>query len=271
MKTYFIDSFTEQPFKGNPAAVVLQDKAMPDKLLQSIAQEIGFSETAFLLKADNGDYTLRWFTPTTEVGLCGHATLATAKVFFTYLKPEEQTVTFNTKYGKLSCYQDSGNIRMDFPRDKVFPIEKYNELKDFFAFSIKNNILFSKVNKYLLVLVEDSINLADLSLDINKLLGISAVIPEIRGLIISNRYKDTIQLRFFDPWEGIPEDPVTGSAALVISEYWCDLLDSDFLKIEQMSSRGGKMQIVREKEHISITGKATIILEGKLIVGEYGE
>lgn len=265
MKIYFVDSFTNEPFKGNPAAVVLQDKLLSDQLMQSIAQEIGFSETAFLLKEKNGNYTLRWFSPTIEVGLCGHATLATAKVFFTYIQPKKESIDFITKYGKLTCSLEGQHIKMDFPRDIS------NKVKDFFGFPIKESILLSEQNYYLTVLVADSLDLSELSIDIDRIYKINEVVPEISGLIISNRMQDKVQIRFFDPWEGIPEDPVTGSAALVVSEYWFDLLKSDYLEIEQLSSRGGRMFVRRGNKSLSIIGTATVILEGKIMVGKYGE
>lgn len=271
MRIYFVDSFTNQPFKGNPAAVVLQDKALPDKLMQNIAQEIGFSETAFLLKNDKDKYLLRWFSPTTEVSLCGHATLATAKIFFTYLKPEQDSIEFQTQYGKITSYRQGNDIEMRFPRDFSTKQKYYNEIKEYLAFPIKDNILFSKENHYLTVFVADSLNLNDLAIDIERISKLSTIIPNIRGLIISNKKKDKVQMRFFDPWEGIPEDPVTGSAALVLSEYWFDYLKVNFLEIEQVSSRGGKMFVKLNDRSISIIGTATIILEGKMMVGKNGE
>lgn len=271
MKIYFVDSFTDMPFKGNPAAVVLQDKVISDKLMQSIAQEIGFSETAFLLQEKADKYHLRWFSPTIEVGLCGHATLASAKVFFTYLNRETDSVTFTTKYGKLQCSQEDNNIKMNFPRDISDRLEIHKSIKDYFAFPLKETILFSRLNCYLTVFVADSVLLSDLDIDITQISKISGVVPKIRGLIISNQNNGVVKMRFFDPWEGIPEDPVTGSAALVVSEYWFELLNCDYLAIEQLSSRGGKMFVKKNEKSLSIIGASTILLEGNLMVGKYGK
>ena len=270
MRIYFVDSFTNQSFKGNPAAVVLQDKALPDKLMQNIAQEIGFSETAFLLKDDKDKYLLRWFSPTTEVSLCGHATLASAKVFFTYLSSNINSVKFITKYGILVCSQEEDKIKITFPKDSLSLIDKYEEIKKFFAFEIKRSILFSKVNHYLCIFVANEINISTLNIDSKIVTGLSGILPEIRGLVLSNQETGIVKIRFFDPWEGILEDPVTGSAGLVVSEYWFKELDKNYIKIEQMSARGGKMEIRNEEENVSILGHAIIILEGKLMVGNYG-
>lgn len=267
MKIYYVDSFTDQPFKGNPAAVVIQDKILTDNLMQNIASEIGFSETAFLYKSKDNNYTLRWFSPTTEVGLCGHATLATAKIFFTYIQPEITSIDFLTQYGKISCYQEGKDFRMDFPKDKLDKVEIHDKIKDFFAFPIKSSIFYSKTNKYITVFIDDSENLASLEINSEGLMNLNSVVPQIRGLIISNQNKGIVQIRFFDPWEGIAEDPVTGSAALVISELWFDLLCKDYLELHQLSKRGGKMFIKKKEQSISIIGTAKIILEGELKVG----
>jgi len=271
MKIYYVDSFTEEAFKGNPAAVVIQDKFLSDDIMQSIAQEIGFSETAFLLKEEDSNYSLRWFTPTTEVSLCGHATLATAKIFFTFLELELSSVKFKTKYGIVKCFLEEDRIRMDLPRDKLYKLDKFFDIKNFFAFPIKESIFFSEVNHYLCIFVADDLYLSKLIIDIDSVRGLSRLIPEIRGLIISNLQDGKVKMRFFDPWEGIPEDPVTGSAALVVSEYWLDYFNVNYLEIEQMCSRGGKMFVKKSDKCISIIGTATIVLEGKLMVGKYGK
>jgi len=271
MKIYYIDSFTDQPFRGNPAAVVLLDKELSDNLMQKIAQEIGFSETAFLIKQDKDIYGLRWFTPTTEVSLCGHATLASAKVFFTFLAANLNSVKFITKYGILVCSQEGDKIKMTFPKDRLIQIDKYDEIKEFFAFGIKRNILFSEVNHYLCLFAADELNISSFMIESHGIIELSKILPEIRGLVISNQHAGLVRMRFFDPWEGIPEDPVTGSAGLVVSEYWFNKLDKDSIEIEQMSARGGKMEIRNEEAYVSILGLATIILEGTLMAGNYGE
>jgi len=271
MRIYFVDSFTTEPFRGNPAAVVIQDKVLADGLMQSIAQEIGFSETAFLSKEGCNKYSLRWFSPTTEVGLCGHASLATAKVFFTNIHPEMKSVDFFTKYGKLSCYQEGKNIRMDFPYDKLNRLAIYDKIKDYFAFPINKSIFFSKINRYLSIQIDDSEDLTNLKINSEDLMSLNRIVPQIRGLIISNQNRGNVQIRFFDPWEGIAEDPVTGSAALVVSELWFDILQKDYFELHQLSKRGGKMFIQKEKECVSIIGSAKIVLEGKLKVGKNGE
>ncbi len=271
MKIYFVDSFTDKAFKGNPAAVVILDKLLSDELMLDIAQEIGFSETAFLLEEKKERFSLRWFSPRVEVALCGHATLATAKIFFTYLQPKVNKIDFFTKYGKLSCFRENDKIQMDFPRDISNKIEIYNEIKDFFDFPIKDSIFLSEHNHYLTVFIADSIRLDDLYFDINKILELDKIVSGIRGLIISKQDNGKVQMRFFDPWEGIPEDPVTGSAALVVAEYWFEFLKSDYLEIDQLSLRGGKIFVKRGEQSLSIIGTATIILEGKIMVGKYGE
>lgn len=271
MRIYYVDSFTNEPFKGNPAAVVVADKHVSDSLMQNIAQEIGFSETAFLQTTDSKEYLLRWFTPTTEVSLCGHATLATAKIFFTYLQPQERTVDFQTKYGIISCSHDDKYIKMKMQGDKLHLLEKHKQIRDFFAFPLSKNIFFSEFNKYLTVIVDDEVDLKQIKIDPVAIMKLDSVVPEIRGLILSNQKEGIINLRFFDPWEGIDEDPVTGSAALVVAEYWFKHLNRDNLEMEQLSQRGGRMFVKKSKTGLTIIGKAIVILEGTLMVGNYAK
>jgi predicted PhzF superfamily epimerase YddE/YHI9 len=160
---------------------------------------------------------------------------------------------------------------MDFPRDISQKVLKSSEIKDFFAFPLKELILISNVNHYLTLFVDDTVKLSELKIDFNKIVLLDRIVPEISGLIISNQHNGIVGMRFFDPWEGIPEDPVTGSAALVVAEYWFELFKRDYLEIEQMSDRGGKMSVKKNKNSLSITGTATIILEGKMMVGKYGK
>lgn len=270
MKIYYVDSFTNQPFKGNPAAVVLLDNLLSDKLLQSIASEIGFSETAFLLKKDEGNIILRWFSPQTEVGLCGHATLASAKMYFEYINPQANSVNFITKYGKLTCSQKDDLISMKFPKDKLVKFDIYSEIKSFFNFPIERSIFFSEKNNYLVLLVSNELDLKKIEINLEKIFALNNFLTNIRGLILSNYQENIVKMRFFDPWEGIPEDPVTGSAGLVVSEYWFKALNRDSIELEQVSKRGGNMTLIDKIESVSIEGQAIIILEGKLMVGKNG-
>lgn len=271
MKIYYVDSFTNEPFKGNPAAVVVADKHVSASLMQSIAQEIGFSETAFLQSTDSDGYSLRWFTPTTEVSLCGHATLATAKIFFAYLHPQKAVVDFQTKYGGISCSHDDKYIKMKMQGDKLHRMEINRQISHFFAFPLRKDIFFSEFNNYLTIIIDDEVDLKQLKINPAEIMKLDSVVPEIRGLILSNQKEEIVNLRFFDPWEGIDEDPVTGSAALVVAEYWFKHLNRDNLEMEQLSQRGGKMFVKKSKTGLTIMGKAIIILEGTLMVGNYAK
>lgn len=271
MKIYYVDSFTKEPFKGNPAAVVIVDNHISDSTMQSIAREIGFSETAFLQTTEAGKHSLRWFTPTTEVSLCGHATLATAKIFFTYLHPEESSVEFITKYGTITCSHDYEYIKMDMQCDKLQEVDIHNRIKHLFAFPLNKSIFFSEFNHYLTLIVDDEVDLKRLTIKPAEIMELDCLIPEIRGLILSNQAAGIVKMRFFDPWEGIDEDPVTGSAALVVAEYWFKRFGKDNIEIEQLSQRGGKMFVNKSKTGLTIMGTATVILEGVLMVGDYGK
>lgn len=271
MNIYYVDSFTKDPFKGNPAAVVIVDNHISDSLMQSIAQEIGFSETAFLQTTDTDKYSLRWFTPTTEVSLCAHATLATAKIFFTYLHPTESSVEFITKYGTITCSQNDEYIKMDMQCDKLKEVNIYEKVRHLFAFPLNKTVFFSEFNHYLTLIVDDEVDLKQIKIDPVAIMKLDSVVPKIRGLILTNQKEGIVNLRFFDPWEGIDEDPVTGSAALVVAEYWFKHLNRDNLEMEQLSQRGGKMFVKKSKTGLTIIGKAVVILQGTLMVGNYAK
>ncbi len=271
MKIYYVDSFTDQAFKGNPAAVVILTMPLTDRVLQNIASEIGFSETAFLLEERTEEFTLRWFSPTTEVGLCGHASLATAKIYFEYINAQASTVDFHTSYGKLACSQEADLISIDLPKDALKKHNISSDMQSFFSFPIKDEVYFSEKNKYLSIFISDSLPLEQLNITSDEIYKINEIVPSIRGLIISNFQAGKVKMRFFDPWEGIPEDPVTGSAGLVVSEYWFKKLKTDEIHIQQMSLRGGNMKIINKQSNVSIQGQAKIILEGNLMVGVNGK
>ena len=259
-----VDAFTDKPFKGNPAAVVLLDKWLPDEVMQSIASENNLSETAFICLEQNG-IGIRWFTPKTEVELCGHATLASAFVVFKYLKPPVDKLTFITqKSGNLFVTKTNNNwIEMDFPPYSIKPVNAPIGLID--ALGTKPLSIYEAGPDMLLVYGNEK-EIRDIKPDFLNLAKINT-----RGVIITApREKNMINVdfvsRFFAPRLGISEDPVTGSAHCSLTPYWTKVLNKSTVIGYQLSVRGGLLKCELKQDRVIISGQAVCVLEGNLIL-----
>jgi PhzF family phenazine biosynthesis protein len=263
MRIYTVDSFTNQFFKGNPAGVCVLGNPVPDAWMQSLAAEMRHSETAFLLGGEDGEpYSLRWFTPSVEVALCGHATLATAHVLYsTETVPE--TLEFLTKSGILSTTRDkSGLITMDFPVKVLREVSPPPGLIE--ALGVKP--LWSGKNVWdYLVEVESEEAVRAVSPDFRALEAVDA-----RGIIVTARASQSSDAdyvsRFFAPRVGVPEDPVTGSAHCALAPYWSGKLGSDALVGAQLSERGGVVRTTMRGDRVELAGHAVTVLSGELHV-----
>jgi PhzF family phenazine biosynthesis protein len=263
MRIYTVDSFTNQLFKGNPAGVCVLGNPVPDAWMQSLAAEMRHSETAFLLGGEDGEpYSLRWFTPSVEVALCGHATLATAHVLYsTETVPE--TLEFSTKSGILSTTRDkSGLITMDFPVKVLREVSPPPGLIE--ALGVKPLWTGKNVWDYL-VEVESEEAVRAVSPDFRALEAVEA-----RGVIVTARASQSSDAdyvsRFFAPRVGVPEDPVTGSAHCALAPYWSGKLGSDALVGAQLSERGGVVRTTMRGDRVELAGHAVTILSGELHV-----
>ena len=248
---YFVDAFTSEIFSGNPAAVIFSD--LDDEvLMQKIAAENNLSETAFVDLSNNN---IRWFSPACEVNLCGHATLASAFIYFNYFDTTNESIVFNSASGELKVYKKDDYLELDFPKDTfkqvdmiemvesatgAKPLETY--LGDINLFAVyENEEIISNINP-------------DYSA-VSKLDG--------QGLIISsssNQY-DFVS-RYFCPKFGINEDPVTGSAHTTLIPYWSEKLSKDSLTAKQVSTRGGELFCHNIKNRVLIGGKAVLYMKG---------
>jgi PhzF family phenazine biosynthesis protein len=256
MKTFIVDSFTDKPFFGNPAGVCILDNEIPDDLMLKIAREINHSETAFLLKKENR-YNLRWYTPKTEVNLCGHATLATAHILFdTGLTEKESPLEFDTKSGVLTARYINGLIELNFPQLFVRKCES-NEIIER-AFDIKP-VLVSKNDDLYLIEIDDTEKLKQLKPDFQLLQRSD------RGeFLITARSHDGFDFhsRFFGPGVGINEDPVTGSAHCVLAPYWSKKLNKTTMLAFQSSERTGMMECeLEDNNRVLLRGKAVTMNE----------
>ena len=256
MRTFIVDSFTDIPFFGNPAGVCILDNEIPDDLMLKIAREINHSETAFLLKKENR-YILRWFTPKTEVNLCGHATLATAHILFeSGLIKKESPVEFDTKSGVLTARFINGLIELDFPQLFVRECGS-NEIIER-AFNIKP-VSVSKNDDLYLIEIEDTEKLKQLKPDFQLLQ------KSDRGeFLITARSHDRFDFhsRFFGPGVGIYEDPVTGSAHCILAPYWAGKLNKTTMLAFQASERTGMMECeLEDNNRVLLRGKAVTMNE----------
>ncbi|MDD2813075.1 MAG: PhzF family phenazine biosynthesis protein [Bacteroidales bacterium] len=253
---YQVDAFASRLFSGNPAAVVPMDEWPDDEVLQRIATENNLSETAFFIPA--GDhFHLRWFTPTVEVDLCGHATLATAHVLFKEREWPADQLLFESRSGMLRVYRESGRYILDFPFDEAEPVEAPKGLIE----SIGKEPLYVYRGKtdYLLIYDKQS-DIERLKPDFQALSKVEA-----RGVIVSapGEWVDFVS-RFFCPQVGIHEDPVTGSAHTTLTPYWSRQLAKQELTARQLSERGGDLICRNRGNRIEIAGEAVTYLRGEI-------
>lgn len=257
---YQADAFTEKVFGGNPAAVCPLDEWLPDTLMQQIAMENNLAETAFIVKEKDG-YRIRWFTPTVEVDLCGHATLATAHIFFNHLGYQGKDISFNSKSGWLKVSkQDNGQLTLDFPADKY---EAVSEIPGAIAAGIKLpvNKLYKGRFDYMMVVDNQKI-IEDLQPDFKTLATIKS-----RGLLVTapGNEVDFVSRCFF-PQSGIDEDPVTGSAHTLLVPYWAEVLKKNTLTAIQWSARKGHLDCELAGDRVLMSGYAVTFLKGDIII-----
>lgn len=259
MKIYQVDSFTDNVFAGNPAAVCLLEKAQDEAWLQNVAREMNLSETAFLLREEDG-YRLRWFTPTTEVDLCGHATLASAHILWEQgMVANAEIIRFSTKSGVLTAKWQDGWIELDFPTATVKGAAAPAELVQ--AIGIVPQRV-SKSNGDYLVELETEEQVRKLQPDFVRL----AELP-VTGLIATAPSADDAYdfvSRYFAPQLGINEDPVTGSAHCGLGPYWQQWFGRDTFTAQQVSARGGVIKVRVAGERVVISGQAVTVLAGEL-------
>lgn len=254
---YQIDAFSETVFGGNPAAICPLDAWLPDDRMQAIAAENNLSETAFLIPNTDG-FDLRWFTPTTEVDLCGHATLASAYLIFARLDPAATAVRFSTRSGILEVSRDGDLLVMDFPALAALPEDAPPELSNGLEMA-PDEVL--RATNYLAVF-EKQAHVASLAPNMEKL---AELYPY--GVIATAPGEDVdFVSRYFAPAHGVPEDPVTGSAHCTLVPYWARRLDKPKLHARQISARGGELFCEDRGDRVSIAGRAVLYLEGTISV-----
>jgi PhzF family phenazine biosynthesis protein len=262
MKTYFVDSFTNQKFKGNPAAVCIVESDVESQTMQNIANEIGFSETAFIKYISGNNYSIKFYTPKLEIPLCGHATLAASKILFETSSLDK--INFiNCENIELNIEQVDGKIVMQFPVYDTTAITVPEPV--FNALGIENatDTRFSSKNKIILIELGDTDKLADLKPDFVALINSYS---GINGVLVTAKSNDTsfdFHYRYFWPWAGTNEDPVTGGVQTFLTKYWAKKLGKTKFKAYQSSSRTGIMTTELINDKVLIYGEAVITFEGE--------
>lgn len=256
---YQVDAFTQQPFAGNPAIVYRLDTWLSDELMQKIASEHNLAETAFMVNEAQG-WHIRWFTPKTEVPLCGHATLASAFVLFQVYGETAETLAFASKSGTLTVTREGERLWLDFPA--MMPQEQLGLTLD--------------VERALGCEAVDIMGAASLFVLLESERAVRACKPDMAalarlpwpGVIVTARgeHQDFVS-RYFAPAIGIDEDPVTGSTHCSLIPYWSQRLVKASLTAYQCSPRGGELFCRMEGERVKIGGYATLVASGRLVVG----
>ena len=255
MKQYIVDAFTKEVFGGNPAAVCVSDKELPEKLMLDIAKENNLSETAFAVKTENG-YNLRWFTPECEVDLCGHATLGTSFVIMNYYEPDADEVSFDTLSGKLTVVRKGDLYEITFPAYELRKVPVTPEMADAIGAVPKE----AYMGRDLLCVFEDSEIIRSIDPD-------SAKVKALDGLILHvtapGKDVDCVS-RSFAPKLAIKEDPVCGSGHCHIVPYWAERLGKSEISAYQASPRGGYLYCRMNGENVIIAGNAVLYSEADI-------
>lgn len=255
-----VDAFSDRPFSGNPAAICLLEEDVDSEWMQSLAEEMNLSETAFVRPLDEG-FGLRWFTPVAEVDLCGHATLASAHVLWSEgLAATDAPIQFHTRSGVLPCRKQGETIELDFPTTPPSEAEPPDGLCDSLGV---HPTYCGKTQFDTLLIVETEDTVRSLSPDFTRLREFPT-----RGIIVSSACRDPaidFISRYFAPAFGIDEDPVTGSAHCCLGPYWAEELGKTKLNAFQSSQRGGHVRVSVEGGRTLLGGKAVTVMRGEIV------
>lgn len=250
-----VDAFTEKLFGGNPAAVCPLEEWLPDSLMQQIATENNLAETAFFVETETG-FHIRWFTPSVEVDLCGHATLAAGHVLYHHLGYQKNEILFQSRSGILSVRKTGDLLTLDFPADELQMVEVPALLKE--ALGMEPVECYKGKTDYMLVYHNPQV-IADMKPDFLKLRGVKC-----RGVIVTAQGENCdFVSRFFAPQSGIDEDPVTGSAHTSLTPYWAKKRNKMELSAIQLSSRKGHLTCKIKGSRVEISGKCITYLIGE--------
>lgn len=263
MKIFFADSFTNMPFKGNPAAVVILDHAIAEESMQAIASEIGYSETAFLQKEAGGQYLIRFFTPKQEIMLCGHATLAAAHIMFREENCSD-LVFRNAESQLFALAKSQQGVSIRFPNYPVEPFVPPMPMLEALGIKTYQEGSFNRELRIVMIEISEADALKNLRPDFvlleSSYTGIHGVLVTCRG----DEEGIDFKYRYFWPWAGTNEDPVTGGVQTFLTPYWATRLGKKNLVAVQSSARTGRMSTTLAEDSVIITGEVVITMEGEL-------
>ena len=254
-KIYFVDTFTEKTFSGNAAGVVFHKGEIDGNTMQNIAFENNLSETAFINTAKENE--IKFYSPTIEVDLCGHATLASAFIFFNFIDKKATDTIFKSNRGELKVTKKEDLLVMSLPKDYPRKIDDIEKISD--ALNCQVIEVFRGIDDFLAIVKDESI-VETIDPNIEKIAELDS-----RGLIVSAKGETTdFTSRVFGPNVGVDEDPVTGSAHALLATYWGDVLNLQKMKARQASKRGGELICEVLENNVEITGKAKLYLQGEI-------
>jgi PhzF family phenazine biosynthesis protein len=259
LKIYIVNAFAETTFGGNPAAVIYLREWLTEDLMQKIAMQNNLAETAYIIPQEN-DYAIRWFTPAVEVALCGHATLASAHVFYDDLGYKKDKITFHSKSGPLHVSKrDDGKLTLDFPADNAAETKSLPAIEN--GLKVKPIAVYKGTTDYMAVF-ENQKAIENLSPDFRIISQLKS-----RGIIATAKGDEVdFVSRGFFPQSGIDEDPATGSAHTMLAPYWANKLDKDKLSAIQLSKRKGYFECEISGDRVLISGNARSYLEGNIFI-----
>jgi PhzF family phenazine biosynthesis protein len=255
---FWVDAFTDTPYRGNPAAICLLDAAIDETAMQQLAFELGLAETAYVVGRPDGDYDLRWFTPTVEIPLCGHATLAGAHTLFETGRAQD-SVTFHTMSGPLTCTRTGDHIEMDFPAAPPTTVATPDGLLD--ALGLADAVAVLDNKQWYIVEVADPAVVEGLVPDLRRL---ETIVDGASVTARSDRDGVDIVSRVFGPGVGVDEDAVTGSVHCALTPYWAAKLGTTELVAYQASARGGTLHCRLEGDRVFLAGPAVTVLRGEV-------
>ena len=272
IKIYQVDAFAEEAFKGNPAAVCILEEDISDELMKNISKEMNLSETAFVKPLENKNikdcelFSLRWFTPEVEVGLCGHGTIATSKILFDEFNIKTNEIKYESKSGILISKKEGDKITLDFPIDNFLNYELSEDILN--AMEIKSYVkaIIGEKTRKIVIEVNSEEEVVNLKPNFDKVLSLKFD-TKVTGIGVTSKGSGKYDFisRYFNPWGGINEDPVTGAFHTVLAKYWNSKLNKTEMLAYQHSERGGEISIeLLVNNRVQLSGKAIIVLKGEL-------
>lgn len=264
---YQVDVFTNQYYKGNPAAVCILDKEIDDNNMKLIATEMNLSETAFVIPIDKDSnlYSLRWFTPEVEVPLCGHGTIGTAKVLFDEIGIKADELIFQTKSGNVTAKKYGTGIAIDFPIDEPMDFQLPEGLLSAMGIKEYEDVKIGKNTKKIIIRLKEKEEILQLNPNFEMMKNVYSE-QGLKGVAVTTSSEDKYDFvsRYFNPWAGVNEDPVTGSVHTVLAPYWSVILGKKELLAFQASARAGEIILNIKEERVELIGKAIIVLKGEI-------